>query len=201
MLRVALTGGIASGKSTVARLFAARDVPVIQLDDIARRVVEPGTDGLSRVIETFGSRFLDENDSLNRRLLREHVFGNREQRRQLESILHPLIQGFLEKELDNLPAETPYVIIEIPLLVESGSTDDYDRILVIDCAEDVQRERLSERDSIDAEQGGHALAAQASRAQRLAVADDVIDNSHATLAELEHQVAELDSRYRELASG
>lgn len=200
MLRIALTGGIASGKSTVARMFAELGTPVIQLDEIARDVVEPGSPGLAAVIKEFGQHFLDENGRLNRQLLREHIFRDDNDRYRLEMILHPLIRDAMEAKLASLDEQTPYAIIEIPLLVETGSTDYYDRILVVDCTTDVQRERLMDRDKVEASQIEQLLSAQASRNQRLEVADDVIDNSSASLADLDNQVAGLDARYRELAA-
>lgn len=200
MLRIALTGGIASGKSTVARMFSELGVPVIQLDQIARDVVEPGSPGLAAVVKEFGQDFLDEDGKLNRHLLREHIFQDDSRRQRLELILHPLIHDAMEAELASLDAQVPYVIIEIPLLVETGSTDNYDRVLVVDCTEENQRNRLMDRDKVGQSQIEQLLSAQASRQQRLDAADDIIDNSSASLTDLENQVARLDTRYRELAA-
>jgi dephospho-CoA kinase len=200
MLHIALTGGIASGKSTVSRMFARLGVPVIQLDEIARNVVEPGSPGLAAVIKEFGQRFLDKHGRLNRQLLREYIFQDDNCRHRLEMILHPLIRDAMEMELALLDEQTPYAIIEIPLLVETGNIDNYDRVLVVDCTEEAQRKRLMDRDKVGQSQIEQVFSAQASRNQRLDVADDVIDNSSVSLADLENQVASLDARYRELAA-
>lgn len=197
-LRIGLTGGIASGKTTVADLFAARGVPVLDTDRIARDVVAPGTPGLREVVAAFGPGVLAADGSLDRRALRERVFANPAERRRLESLLHPRIRAELERR--SAAAGGPYQVLVIPLLVEGGGQTRVDRVLVVDCPEDVQLARLMARDGGTEAAARAILAAQASREERLAVADDVIVNDGPREA-LEAAVAALDTRYRQLAAG
>ena len=190
--RVALTGGIASGKTTVANLFAARGVPVIDTDVIARQVVEPGEPALAAVVEAFGDQVLGEDGRLDRRRMREHVFADAAARRRLEAILHPAIRAEMERQ--SRAAGGPYQVLVIPLLVESGRRDHVDRVLVVDVPEATQVERLMRRDASTREQAEAALRAQATRDARLAFADDVIENT-GDLAALEARVAELHRDY------
>jgi len=195
-LRIGLTGGIASGKSVVAGLFAARGVPVIDTDRIAREVVEPGEPALARVVEAFGKGVLDEAGRLDRRALRQRVFADPEDRRRLEGILHPAIMAELERQ--SAAAGGDYQVLVIPLLVEGGRSEAVDRVLVVDCPVETQLARLRARDD-ETEAGARAIvAAQVSREQRLAAADDVIVND-GSLEALENRVAELDAAYRERA--
>lgn len=195
-LRIGLTGGIASGKSVVAELFASRGVPVIDTDRIAREVVEPGEPALAQVVESFGDGILDEAGRLDRRALRERVFADPADRCRLEDILHPAIMAELERQCAAAGGE--YQVLVIPLLVEGGRSDAVDRVLVVDCPVETQLARLCRRDD-ETEAGARAiLAAQASREERLAAADDVIVNDGSFEA-LEHRVAELDAQYREWA--
>jgi dephospho-CoA kinase len=192
-LRIGLTGGIASGKSAVARLFAARGVPVIDTDQIARDVVEPGQPALAELVEAFGAAILRPDGHLDRRALREQVFADPSQRRRLEALLHPRILAELERR--SAAAGGPYQVLVIPLLVEGGRRTPLDRVLVVDCPEETQLARLRARDG-ETEAGARAmLAAQARRGDRLAAADDVIVND-GTLEQLEAAVAALDARYR-----
>jgi dephospho-CoA kinase len=195
-LRIGLTGGIASGKTMVSRLFAARGVPVIDTDDLAREVVEPGTEGLAAIRERFGAAVIGADGRLDRRALREQVFRSSEARRDLEAITHPRIRALLEQR--SAAAGGPYQILVIPLLVESGRRMAVDRVLVVDCPESLQRERLMRRDGSSRTQAEAILAAQASRAERLALADDVIRNDGDPAA-VETAVAALHQRYLELA--
>jgi dephospho-CoA kinase len=195
---IGLTGGIASGKSTVARLFAARGIPVIDLDQVAREVVAPGTPLLARVIERFGPAVRQADGSLDRRALRRQVFAHPEERRALEALLHPAI--FRRAAELVAAADGPYRIIVNPLLAEMGAAGRYDRVLVVDCDEALQRARLAERDRSPPEEIDNILAAQATRARRLALADDVIVND-GDLAALEAKVEALHARYLELAAG
>ena len=195
--RIGLTGGIASGKSTVAELFAARGVPVLDTDQIARDVVEPGEPALAAVVATFGNGILGPDGRLDRAALRARIFSEPEARRQLEAILHPAIRAELARQ--SAAAGGPYQVLVIPLLVEGGRIDAVDRILVVDCPVEIQMERLMARDGETAESAGKILAAQASRDARLAAADDVIVNSGGA-AELLAQVAELDRQYRRQAA-
>jgi len=198
MLRVGLTGGIASGKSTVARLFARLGVPIIDTDVLAREIVEPGKPALAQLLAAFGPGILAADGSLDRRLLRERVFRDPDERQRLESILHPAIRAEMERRSAGIDA--PYHILVIPLLVEGGGQDRVDRVLVVDCPAELQLARLEDRDALDRNLARRMLAAQATRTQRLAVADDVIVNS-GSIVDLEREVARLHSQYLALAAG
>jgi dephospho-CoA kinase len=194
---VALTGGIASGKTTVANLFADLGVPVIDADVLARDVVAPGHPALGRVIEAFGPGILDASGSYDRKRMRDRVFANPKERHKLESILHPAIRD--EFSSRSAAAGGPYQIHVIPLLVEGGRKSAADRVLVVDCPEDVQLARLQARDASSPEQARQILAAQASRTQRLEIADDVVVND-GRIAELTARVRELHEKYLGLAT-
>jgi dephospho-CoA kinase len=196
-LRVALTGGIATGKSVVADLFAALGVPVIDTDVIARQVVEPGEPALAEVVEAFGRGVLGADGRLERRRLRELIFSDPSARRRLEAILHPAIRAEMERQ--SRAADGPYQLLVIPLLTEGGQRDHVDRVLLVDAAESLQVERLMNRDSVTREQALASLAAQATRDARLAFADDVIDNTGST-EDLRKTVAALNEQYRQLAA-
>lgn len=195
-LRIGLTGGIASGKSTVADLFAELGIPIVDTDVVARQVVEPGQPGLQTVIETFGTDLLSANGDLDRHKLRTRVFNNPAERRVLEEILHPLIRTRTLELARH--ADGPYLLLVVPLLVETDFHTLVDRILVVDCPADQQRLRLLARDGETPDGVERILAAQASRHERLAAADDVIDNG-GTLEETRARVAELHSTYLRLA--
>lgn len=195
--RVVLTGGIASGKSIVANLFTELGVPVIDTDQIARVVVEPGSPALKEIVAHFGRDVLDDSGVLNRRRMRERVFENEADRRLLESILHPAIRA--EQERLSAKLTYPYQIHVVPLLVESGTAGRYDRILVVDCPRQLQLQRMLARDNIELELAIRILDSQASRQQRLAVADDVLENSD-SLIEVAARVNSLHEKYLSLAS-
>ncbi|NAW34764.1 dephospho-CoA kinase [Halomonas alimentaria] len=198
---IGLTGGIASGKSTVARAFEALGAPWVDADDVAREVVEPGEPALAEIAERFGSGVLNADGSLDRRALREIVFKDESEneRRWLESVTHPRIRERLIAHLERLAAGgAPYVLLVSPLLFESGQYQMADRALVIDVPEALQIERTAARDDVDAAQARAIVAAQMPRAERLARADDVLDNGGSE-TEMRRQVAELDRQYRELA--
>lgn len=195
-LRIGLTGGIASGKSLVAALFAKRDVPVLDTDQIARDVVEPGSPTLAALVAEFGRDILDVSGHLDRARMRARVFNDPAQRAKLEAITHPAIRAELARR--SAAAGGVYQIHVIPLLVESGRADVYDRVLVVDCAEEEQVRRLASRDGADVQQARRILAAQATRDQRLAVADDVIVNMGAP-ADLPPLVDTLHKNYLLLA--
>lgn len=195
-LRIGLTGGIASGKSTVARLFGELGIEVIDTDIIAREVVEPGQDALAEIHAAFGERVLNTDGSLNRGAMRQLVFADDEARRKLEGIVHPRIQ---ERTRARIEAATgPYVVVVVPLLVESSLKDRLDRILVVDCSEATQIERLLARDAETEAQARRMLAAQSTREQRLEIADDVIHND-STLAAISAQVSAIHDRYLAIA--
>ena len=196
MLRVGLTGGIASGKSQVAEMFAALGVPIVDTDRIARDVVAPGTPGFAAVRAAFGQAILAADGSLDRTKLKDLVFDNSVERRRLERILHPLIRAATLVGLAAIDA--PYAVIVVPLLLETDFAALVDRILVVDCPTQMQLERLMRRDSVSRQRAESVLAAQLDRAARLDAADDVIDNGGA----LEHtrvQVAALHAAYLKLA--
>lgn len=197
-LRIGLTGGIASGKSTVERRLVELGVPVIDADDSARAVVARGQPGLAAVVERFGAGVLAPDGELDRRALRDLIFRSPEKRRDLEAILHPLIRDHMEQRA--LAAVGPYLVLSIPLLVESGTARErVDRILVVDADESQQVQRLITRDSVTAEQARSTLAAQASREVRLKAADDVLVNS-GSVPELRQAIDRLHQRYLELAA-
>ena len=193
---VGLTGGIASGKSTVAALFAALGVPVIDMDDIAREVVLPGSATLERVYARFGLGVRGADGQLNRRALREIVFPDATARRDLEAIMHPAIQARCEQLA--AAAVGPYHVIVHPLIAETGTAGRFDRILLVDCDERLQRQRLAQRDGSSAPQVEAALAAQATRASRQNIANDVILNE-GDAAALAPQVQKLHQQYLHLA--
>jgi dephospho-CoA kinase len=196
-LRVGLTGGIASGKSTVAQRFLDLSVPVIDADEAARAVVAPGTPGLAAVIERFGPGVVAENGELDRSALRDLIFSDSGSRRHLEAILHPLIRADMQRSAD--AAAGPYIVMAIPLLVEAGSRDRVDRILVVDVEEEMQLQRLMKRDGGSLEQARAILASQASRSTRLAAADDVLLNA-GSVTDLRQAVDRLHERYLRLAA-
>lgn len=195
--KVALTGGIGSGKSTVADAFAKQGVNVIDADVIARQVVEPGTPALRAIAEKFGDEMILADGSLNRRLLREHIFASDVDKRWLNGLLHPLIQQETERQMAR--ATSPYVLWVVPLLVENQLYHKADRVLVIDVPVETQILRTMRRDGVTREHAEQILAAQATRDARLAVADDVIDNNGAPDA-IASDVARLHARYLVLAA-
>ncbi len=197
ILRIGLTGGIASGKSTAADLFAGCGVPIIDTDKIARDVVEPGQPPLERLVERFGRGILTPDGHLDRPKLREIVFSDPKARADLEALTHPAIGSAVEALA--AAAGGPYQILVIPLLVEKGLAGRLDRVLVIDCPEEMQLERLQKRDGSSSQQARAMLNAQASRAERLKAAHDVIHNE-SDVAALRAQVATLHQRYLDLAA-
>jgi dephospho-CoA kinase len=195
--RVALTGGIASGKSTVAGLFAALGVPVIDTDVIAREVVEPGQQALTQVAEAFGADVLDADGRLDRKRMRERIFADADARRRLEAILHPAIRA--ETERQSQAAGGPYQVLVIPLLAEGGRRDHVDRVLLVDVPEELQIQRVMWRDGVSHGDAQASLNAQATRAQRLAMADDVLRNT-GRVDDLREQVAGLHQQFLRLAA-
>ncbi len=198
---IGVTGGIASGKSTVARAFAALGAPWVDADDVAREVVEPGEPALAEITARYSrARVLNDDGTLNRRALREIVFADSAERRWLESATHPRIRARLTEHLARLEASgAPYVLLVSPLLFESGQSEMTDRTLVIDVPEALQIERTAARDDVDEAQARAIVAAQMPRAERLARADDVLDNGGSE-AQMQRRVAELDRQYRQITS-
>ena len=194
-IRIGLTGGIASGKSTVADLFAEYGASVVDTDIIARQLVEPGSTALAEIEAMFGGEVIDAQGSLDRAAMRKIVFADDAARERLEAILHPRIREETRRQVQ--AAVGDYVMVVVPLLIESPLRDDVDRILVVDCSEETQLRRLLARDAESEEQARRILAAQASRAQRLAAADDIIRNDD-DMEFTKSQVDALHSFYRNL---
>jgi dephospho-CoA kinase len=196
-LRIGLTGGIASGKSTVTERFRELGVPVIDADVASRSVVEPGKPGLARVVERFGPQVLDAEGRLDRRALRTVIFSDSTSRQALEAILHPLVRADMERQA--AAAQGPYVVMAIPLLIEGGNPHQrVDRVLVVDADEALQIQRVQMRDGASPEQARAILASQASREARLAAADDVLSNT-GSVAELRQAVDLLHEQYLQLS--
>jgi len=196
MLRIGLTGGIASGKSTVAGLFKALGVPVYDTDAIARELVEPGQPALQQIIQVFSKKILDANGQLDRQKLKQQVFASEVDRNKLEAILHPRIRESLLAKIQQ--CNTPYCIAVIPLLVEKHWQDIVDRVLVVDAPEAIQIQRTQQRDQLSESLIRRIINSQISREERLAVADDVIDNNGAPDT-LQARVNQLHKNYLKLA--
>ena len=199
MYTIGLTGGIASGKTTVSNLFAEAGAAVVDADIAARKVVEPGQPSLEKIADAFGKEILDESGGLDRTALREKVFASEAARKELEAILHPAIREFMHQWIAALEAEGfPYCVRVVPLLVETGQHKDVDRTLVVDVPRETQIERLMLRDGGSDELAEQILASQASREERLAIADDVIKNDGAPEG-LKTAVEKLHQQYLLLA--
>jgi len=196
-LRIGLTGGIASGKSTVAQRFVELGIPVIDADQSARTVVEPGRPAFKEVIKLFGPGVVALNGELDRHALRTLIFGDPAARRALESLLHPLIRA--DMELRAQAAVAPYIVMAIPLLIEGSSRDRVDRILVVDVEEAIQLQRVIARDGCSLEQAQAIVASQASRSERLGAADDILPNA-GTVTDLRQSVDGLHAYYLRLAN-
>ncbi|WP_175945158.1 dephospho-CoA kinase [Caballeronia sp. BCC1704] len=200
MFSIGLTGGIGSGKSTVADLFAARGVPLVDTDLIAHQVSAPGGVAMPLIASEFGSAFVAPDGSLDRAKMRELVFSDDTARARLEAILHPLIRA--ETERQRAAAGGAYHIVVVPLLVESGNwASRVSRVLVVDCPVETQIARVMRRNGFSREQVLAIIAKQASREARLAAADDIVVNDEsATLESLAHDIEALHARYLELAA-
>jgi dephospho-CoA kinase len=197
VFRVGLTGGIASGKSTAAKFFGALGVPILDSDQIARDVVEPGQPPLERLVARFGASILTPDGHLDRPALRDIVFSDPKARADLEALTHPAIGAALEAR--SATAGGPYQILVIPLLVEKHLGSQVNRVLVVDCDVALQIRRLRARDGSTPEQAQAILDAQVSRSTRLKAADDVIAND-ADMSAVSAQVTALHARYLELAA-
>lgn len=177
MLNVGLTGGIASGKSTVAELFSEFNVPVVDSDALARKVVEPGTPGLNTLQQHFGDKILASDGTLDRAKLRQIVFSDAAERQFVEDTLHPEIRK-LSDEFEQQYAQSghPYCVFDVPLLVETGQQDRFERVLVVDVNEEIQATRVIARDNVSNEEAMKIIQSQASRLQRLDAATDIVFN-------------------------
>ncbi len=194
---VGLTGGIASGKSTAAQFFTQLEIDLIDSDKIARQVVAPGSPGLLSIRQQFGPEVIQDNGELDRKAMGAIVFADPHARENLESIIHPLVWQEVSRQVSK--CSSPYCLIDVPLLVETGRFDQYDRIVVVDVSKNTQRTRLKARDRRSDEEIDQILASQASREQRLAVAHDVLDNN-GTKDQLSTQVHQLDLILRQRAA-
>jgi dephospho-CoA kinase len=197
---IGLTGGVAAGKTEVTRRFEALGITIADADMAARAVVAPGSDGLARIVAHFGSGILLADGQIDRAALRERIFSSAQERQALEAITHPAIRELLRQTCEQ--AASPYAIAAIPLLTEAGGRQQYpwlDRILVVDAPVAVQHARLMQRDGTTAELADRMIAAQASREERLALADDVVVNDgHPD--HLQAEVERLDRIYRKAAA-
>ncbi|HDI1214237.1 TPA: dephospho-CoA kinase [Aeromonas hydrophila] len=198
MYVVAITGGIGSGKTTVANQFAELGIEVVDADVIAREVVEPGTPALAAIAAHFGSEVIAPDGQLDRRRLRERVFTDPQAKDWLNALLHPLIRTEMQRQC--AAARSPYCLLVVPLLVENRLTALANRVLVIDVDEATQIERTCRRDGVSREQAQAILAAQASRAERLAAADDVLDNQNGTPEAIKSRILALHETYLAFAS-
>jgi dephospho-CoA kinase len=196
MLRIGLTGGIGSGKTTVADMLANHGVPVIDADEIARALVAPHQPAYDEIIEAFGRDIVDGDGNIDRDKLRRLVFDDTQRRRELEAILHPRVRTEIHHQSVELDA--PYCIIVIPLLIEADQLDLVERVLVVDLDEEKQLQRVGARIGLSEAEVRKIIAAQIERSERLRHADDVIENN-ADMASLKAQVEKLHRRYLALA--
>lgn len=192
MLKIALTGGIASGKSVVCQLLKKRNVPIIDLDELAKKVVLPGSLGLKELMATFGEGVLGNDRTLNRKILREKLLENQDNKKTIEAILHPKILALMHQEIKRLSGQKyPAVLIVVPLLVEANLTSLFDKIIVVDCPEVAQKSRLKKRDNIDEAVADKILKNQSSRTERLAIKNAIIIDNSGSLLVLKKQVKQL----------
>lgn len=195
-LTIGLTGGIGSGKSTVAKIFGELDVPVFDTDLIARELVVPGSSTATEIRKIFGDEIFLDNDEINREALKQRIFNDDDSRLQLESILHPKIHDRLLSLIAS--CTSPYCVAVIPLLIEKNWQDVVDRILVVDLAEDEQLKRASSRDNVSETLVSQIVRTQVGRNKRLSYANDIIDNN-GSLESLTSQVNELHKKYLSLS--
>ena len=194
MYVVALTGGIGAGKSEAAKIFASLGVPIVDVDVISRRLTGPGQPIMEKIAEAFGQDFLTEDGALNRPAMRERIFANDEDRKKLESILHPVIHSNALRELDQ-SRDAPYQVLAIPLFFETNRYSGIvKRILLVDCDESLQISRTMNRNGMTENIVRNIIAAQASRSYRRALANDIIENN-GTIEELTEKVKEKHEKY------
>lgn len=190
---IGLTGGIASGKTTVANLFKQQfKIDIVDADIVAREVVEPGTPGLNAIVEHFGADIVHDDQTLDRAKLREKIFSNPEEKAWLNGLLHPMIREKMIEDLEQVTSD--YALLVVPLLVENKLDSLCDRVLVVDVDPQTQISRTVKRDNVSEEQANAILASQASREQRLALADDVVKNNPDDL-DLLLQITDLHEKY------
>ena len=192
---IGLTGGIGSGKSSAANFFSAHNVLVLEADELAKEAITKGTDGFMQVVDCFGESILNESGEIDRDLMRERIFSDHTMKSKLESIIHPLVGN---KILEKMAESTAlYTIVEVPLIFETNSMKNYDRILVIDCHQSLQLERSTRRDKNSQELIQKIIDSQCTREERLSIANDVIANN-GSLEELKHKIKETHYFYSEL---
>lgn len=196
ILRVALTGGIGSGKTTVANKFEQLGVPVVDSDIIARKIVEPGQASLNKIIQNFGDELLTKEKVLNREKLRNIIFSDDIAKEKLEKILHPAIYEEIDTQISKI--DYPYCLVVIPLLIETNAMGHFNRILVVDTEETMQIQRAHQRDNSSEKDIEKIIKSQVSREQRLKYADDIIENN-LSIEELNNSVVELHKKYINLA--
>ena len=196
ILKIGITGGIGSGKSTVCKFFNELGVPVIDADEIAHNLVKPGKPAFTKIVKLIGDQYITDDGELDRRKIREQVFTNEKIKKQLEDLLHPLVFEEIEKNISSL--NYPYCVVCIPLLIETGAQDTVDRILVVDIPEELQIDRASARDITDKAEIIKIINSQEKRTKRLEVADEIIKND-GNKHELKEQVAGLHKIYLKLA--
>lgn len=196
MLRIGLTGGIGSGKSTATNYFAKLKVPIIDADSIVHELLQPNTDTYKKIINQFGQGILNPNNQIDRKKLRDLIFSHNHERTWLERLLHPRVRIEINQRLTNL--QTPYCILSVPLLLETKSPIKVDRILVIDCPKTIQIKRIRKRESITYKQINAIIDSQINRASRLKKANDIICNN-GTLANLKKSIVKLHNYYLSLA--
>ena len=196
-LRVGLTGGIGSGKSTVASCFQKLGVPLIDTDIISREIVKPGKLCFKLIIDVFGSQILNQDGSLDRSKLKNVIFNDEKAKIKLEEILHPVIYKEIETQVSKL--DYPYCLVAVPLLIETKAIDKFDRILIVDAPEHLQIDRASRRDNISPEIVKQIINTQVTRTERLKYADDVIDND-VKIDELDEIITKLHEKYLRLSA-
>ena len=196
MIKVGLTGGIASGKSTVCSMFSRLGAKVLEADVLAREAVRPGRPAWVRLRQTFGTDFFHPDGSLNRRLLRSLVFRDPDRRRQLNEIVHPEVMTAVDARLEEMGSREPdsVFLVDVPLLVEVGAVKGFDRVVVVFVTEEIQLARLMERDGLSPEEARQALEAQMPLREKLAFGDYVVDNS----GRLEETRVQVEAVWREL---
>ncbi len=195
-MRVGLTGGIGSGKSTVKKYFDELGVPTIDADEISQRITQPGQPAFNEVVALFGKESLDESGALNRQRLRELIFSVAEMKKKLEAIIHPRVREEIEAFIDQV--NYPYCVICIPLLLETGGQATVDRVLVVDAPQELQVQRVSRRDKTSEDQTRRIIHAQISRTERLRAAHDIIVND-GNISYLKIRVGNLHEKYIELS--
>ncbi|MCS6162211.1 dephospho-CoA kinase [Shewanella baltica] len=193
---VGLTGGIGSGKTTVANLFAAEGITLVDADIVAREVVTPGSKGLEAIVTHFGAEILTPEGELDRAKLRQRIFSHPEEREWLNQLLHPMIRQEMLAQVEK--ATSAYVIMVVPLLFENGLDRLVNRTLVVDISPELQINRTVKRDNVDASQVNNIISSQCSRSEKLASADDIIDNQ-GEISTLKREVLALHQRYLQLS--